>query len=175
MSGREGGLASHASEARELLDMLRRQGEDDEEVLLTAVEGETSLTEAVSEAVRHILEIEAHVAALDLRAAQIGARKERLVGRVERIKQAVLAALEMTGLPNMPTPEGTVYLGQGKAGVLITAEGKEPPADAPARFVSVQVKRTWDKKAIGDALRAGEALDFAVLQNGAPFIAIRKG
>src|SRR4051794_12257057 len=116
-SARTGPLAVHAAQARDLLAALREAGIGDAESAELSLQSETTLPEAVGEAVARIADLEAMVAALDERADQIAARKVALKERAERIRGAVVAALELAGVPRVETPEGNVYLVRGRPGV----------------------------------------------------------
>lgn len=162
-------LSRHVAEARELLDALREAGEHEAEVLETAVEGETDLAEAIGEAVRRVREAEAMMVALDVRQADIEARREALKIRVGHIKAAVLQAMEIVGLPRLPTPEGTVYVAAGRPGVTVT-----DPDELPDDLVTVKTSRRPNLAAIRAALDCGVPVPGAAASNGAPYIAIRR-
>lgn len=169
-------LNAEAMAARELLDELLHLGDiapDDEAAAVEAVEAATDLPAVISEAVRRIREIKAMQAALKVRASDIETRQAQLAYREERIKVAIMGALEIAGLPGARTCEGTVYMSRGQPGVVITGP-QDPPADAPERFVRTKVDRSWDRRAIGEALRQGVKLSFASLDNGPRQLVIRR-
>jgi hypothetical protein len=162
-------LAVHAAEARALVAALRDAGIDDHESVQLSLESETGLTEAVGEAVAKLAEIEAMQGALDRMQEDIGARKAKLREKAERVRGAVVSALELAGLTNVGTPLGTAYVIHGKPGVRIVDE-----AAIPAEFIRAKTTTSPDRAAIGRALAAGQTIPGAALGNGESSLGVRR-
>lgn len=162
-------LSVHAAQARALVAALREAGITDDESVEISLESQTDLPTALGEAVRQLDELDAMQVALDRLADNIGVRKARLRERSERIRGAVLSALELAGVPSCPTPLGTVSLIAPKPGVRILDE-----ALIPVEFVRSKTTTSPDKAAISRALMAGVAVPGAVLGNGAPSLRITR-
>jgi hypothetical protein len=152
------------------MDALRDMGEDDAVVLGTAVEGETSLHEALNYGLYELGEVEALDASLKQRAEQIAQRRARLQAKAQRIRGSLLAALETSGVP-LPVrlPEATVGTSHSARGVHLY------DIDAvPSEFITESVVKHPDMRAIKDALERGEPVPGAQLRNGELRIAIRR-
>jgi hypothetical protein len=162
-------LAVHAAQARALVAALRDIGVTDEEIVELSIASETDLREAVGEAVRRMGEIEAMATGLQDRIGQLAARKHALEGRAERIRGAIVSALELADVRRVPTIEATVYLIAGRPGVRILDE------DAiPADLRRSKTTTSPDRAAIQRALEAGRTVPGCVLSNGSTALGIRR-
>lgn len=162
-------LSVHASHARALVATLREAGIEDAESAEITIASECDLGEAVDQAVQQLGEVEAMIAALDKRADDLGARKARLRERGERIRGAVVSALELAGVPSVPTPEGSVYLVRGRPSVRVFDE-----ESIPAEFRRTVTKVSPDLTAIKRALEAGQSVPGVGLSNGATSLGVRR-
>jgi hypothetical protein len=158
--------------ARELLLKQFPSLSDDEEALLDTLEGCTDVVERITAVVRSAIEDEMLADASKARRDEMKAREDRLRARAERKKADALGALQSTSRRKLEAPDFTLSIRAGSQSVRITDEAaipeeflRTPPPPAPAP----------DKKAIGDALKAGRTVTGAELSNGAPTLAIRKG
>lgn len=153
--------------ARCLLANIRDVIGDDEEMIATAVEGETSLIEAISAAVDRIEELKAHREAIETRVKDLGDRRDRFEDQESRIKAAIHVAMAQAELPKLELPQATISLRAVPPKAEITDE-----ALVPSKFWKPQDPKL-DKKAVLDALKAKEAVPGAVLSNGGQTISIR--
>lgn len=154
---------------RHLIRLLEESGITDQESIEISITSESALPEAVDAAVQQLGEVEAMIAALDKRADELGARKARLRERGERIRGAVVSALELAGVPSVPTPEGSVYLVRGRPSVRVFDE-----ESIPAEFRRTVTKVSPDLTAIKRALEAGQSVPGVGLSNGATSLGVRR-
>lgn len=158
--------------AKRLLANLRDQGHgDDAELMADAVEGETSLHEAVEAVLAQIDECDvleiglaAKEEAFASRRAKVKARKEFLQAAIE---QAMLAAEQQ----KLTLPAATVFLSKRAARLIV-----EDEASIPSRFFVEQERPApkLDKKALTEALKANETIPGATLDNGSVSLTIRR-
>src|SRR5579883_3398349 len=164
-------LRREAEAAKTLIEHLKALGitEDDEDIISSSIEGETSLQEVIGEAIKAIREDEAAINALKQLEEEYGSRRERLANRIGTARAAIINALEIAGQKRMPTSFGTATLSSGKQKVIIYEE-----ADIPSRFFVPQPPPPpkLDKKAIEAALLANENVPGARLSNGSPILSI---
>jgi hypothetical protein len=165
-------LRDEAAAARELLDALRgiRQLDDESEDL--AVEGETSLVEAVGAAYEVIAEALAFIEALEIRKGKIETRIAVLEARAGRVRDEIATAIDIAGVKHVRLPEGTIYPAQTPPKVEVMQESL-----IPERFWKTETVRKLDKVALAKALKSNEfkGQDIgAVLGNGRRTIAMRK-
>lgn len=161
-------IAQTVSAVRATVERMRQDDPyTDADVLLALVEQDApdysdmlnALCRATEEAARHSDAVQERIN--DLRA-----RKERHDSRVEAYRALIFAALDAAGQTKWKSPEFTVSITPGRAGVVIT-----DPQAIPDQFV--RVRREPDKTAIGSALAGGAEIPGADLRNGAPSLVIR--
>jgi hypothetical protein len=162
-------LHDEALAARTLVAELRRVTDDltDDDAEL-AVASETNLAEAIEAALLANAEDAAHVETLKQLAAQMEARMARKAARIERRKGAILAAMEIAGLPKLELATATVSVGKGRRKVIVT--------DAeliPAEFLREKVTNSPDKDAIQKALLEHRQVPGCELSNTMPTLTVR--
>lgn len=164
-------LHDEAVAARELLAALRGIQAVDDEAEDLAVEGETSLVEAVGAAYRVIAEAEDFVDALKTRIMELSTRIAVLAARSGRIRDEIATAIDIAGVKHVRLPEGTIYPSTTPPKVEVIDESL-----IPERFWKIETTRKLDKVALARALKDGfEEVDIgAVLGNGRRSIAVRK-
>ena len=155
--------------ARALLANIRDVIGDDEEMISTAVEGETGLIEIISEAVDRVAALEAHAEAIAHQIATLSDRSHRFDGQAERLRSAIHVAMGHANLRKLELPQATLSIRAVPPRIEITNE-----ADIPAKFWKPQDPRL-DKKAVLDALKAKEDVPGATLSNGVETLSIRGG
>jgi hypothetical protein len=168
------GLRKESEAARTLMVHLHGLGvSDDEEAVHDAVEGETNLFEAISEAARTEWQDAQAIKSLKDFQAGIGDRIARLKSRAEATRAAIALAMETAGLKSERTPFGTITLKVAAAKAVITEE-----ADIPLTFVvtppPVQPDPYVDVKALEAALKEGKKVPGAYLSNGGFIVSIRR-
>ncbi len=153
-------LSREIENARVLREQIIAAAGDDPEFIRDCIEGETGLFEMVDRMVADDGEDAALIEAIKAYEAKIAARRARVEKRVA-VRRALLGtALELGEITKRECPAGTISLKKVAASVILTEE-----ADIPARFFKPQPPKI-DKKAIGDALKAGEDVPGATLSNG---------
>lgn len=155
--------------ARALLANIRDVIGDDEEMVETAIEGETGLKEAITDAVDRIAELNAHCEALGTLRSQLESRQARLARQAERIKAAVHVAMGHAELRKLELPGATLSIRAVPPKLEVTSE-----SEIPSRFWKTPEPKL-DKKAVLDALKNNEAVPGAVLSNGGETLAIKGG
>lgn len=153
--------------ARSLLANIRDVIGDDEEMLATAVEGETSLLEVISEAVDRYDTLGAHEEALETRIKELSERRSRFEGQRERIKAAIHVAMGQAEMRKLELPQATLSLRVVPPKADVTDESA-----IPERFFK-RADPKLDKAALLAALKAKEDVPGATLSNGGETISIR--
>lgn len=170
MAGVSRELHIQGEAAKALLLNIRTEIGDDEDLALTAVEGETNLVEAITEALNRVLEIEAMEEAIALQQKALSQRKDRLSNQAERIRAAILLAMGSADLKKLELPRATLTRKAMPAKVIITSE-----ADLPSAFVIEKTELKPDRKALLEALKANQKIPGAELSNGGESLMIREG
>ena len=153
--------------ARALLANIRDVIGDDEEMIETAIEGETNLKEVISDAVNRMAELEAHKTAIETLMNNLSERRSRFEDRQSRIKAAIHVAMGQGELRKLELPQATISLRAVPPKVEITDE-----AAIPSKYWKPR-DPTLDKKAVLDALKVLEFVPGATLSNGGETISIR--
>lgn len=146
--------------ARVLLANYRDVLGDDDIARADAIEGETSLKEAIVQGIARIAELEAMETGAETMLANLKARCARLATQKENLRTSLAVALEIAGEKKVETALGTISLKNVPPKCEITDE-----SSIPAKFWKPQEPRL-DKKAVLDALKAKEDVPGAVLGNG---------
>lgn len=159
-------------EANWLVEQIKTVFPDaDEELLATAVEGETSLTEQVVLVLRSAEEDRTLSAALHIRIAELEDRKTRIDKSIERKRDIAVAAMERFGIRKISAPEFSASLTPSPVKVIITEpellpEGywRHKPAPPPEP----------DKNLIKAILQESGVIPGATLSNPGYHITIRR-
>jgi len=167
MSNVTNDLREQGEAARNLLLNIRDIIGDDEEMIVTAIEGETDLKEVISQAVDRISEVNAHQEVLAARIDALRKRKERFEGQAERIKAAIHIAMGQGELRKLELPQATISIRAVPPKAEVIDESL-----IPSKFWKPQDPKL-DKKAVLDALKAKEDVPGATLSNGGETISIR--
>jgi len=136
-----------------------------------AVEGETSLHDAIRAGIARLAEIRALVSGIEAFVEAAKERGDRLLAQDQRIRAALLTALEVGGLPSLETPLGTVSRRAVPPSLVITDE-----AAIPDDFKVPQPPKI-DRRKLLDALKSGDPayadIPGVELSNGGTTVAIR--
>lgn len=166
-------LRMEADAARALLDSLRASGDDgDEDIVASAIEGETNLVEAVAAALELMDDAEAHVIGLKAKEAAFADRRAMFEHRIERLRASIERALMTVELAKpLVLDTATISLSKRARALVVTSEAeipsaffKQPPPPAPK----------LDKKALVEALKAGAEVPGAELDNGGFSLTVRR-
>jgi hypothetical protein len=160
-------LRRETDEARALLANLHDIIADEEQMAADMVEGETSLHEAMAQAVQRILDLDALIQGVTAAAITLGIRKSRLDKQRDNIRTALCAAMDAANVKKLELPIATVSLRAVPPKAEIIDE-----AAIPAKFWKPQDPKL-DKKAVLDALKAKEAVSGATLSNGGLTISVK--
>lgn len=143
-------------------------GEDaDPDLIRDMVEGETNIREILTAMiVNEAADLELLAGVKD-RAESLKKRKDRIERRIDTRRALMLTAMQMAEIQKHETPDGTLSRRKTPAACIVTEE-----ADIPAKFWEPQPPKL-SKRAVLEALKAGEAVPGASLSNGGETISIR--
>lgn len=161
-------LNTEAQAATALIQSLNYLLADDDEARADAVEGETNLNEAISDAVKRLAELESMGVAIMGMISDLNARKVRFEAQYERIRTAIGMAMEAVNLRKLELPVATISLKAVPPKVEITDE-----SIIPAVFFKTQEPRL-DKREVMKALKDKKDVPGAILSNGGLTISVRK-
>ena len=150
-----------------LKETLSTLGHNDPELLADMVEGETSLFDIFDRMLMGNVFDASHIEACESAINVIKERQRRFQNRIESRRSMIEQAMMIAELPKVERPIATLTIQARAAQVIITDE-----AEIPARFWKAADPKL-DKKALGDALKAGEDVAGACLSNKAPSLTIR--
>ena len=158
--------------AKALLVDLRNQGaEDDAELVADTIEGETNLMEAIEEAIAELDECDVLVTGLKAKETEFEARRKAIEKRAERIRALIEQAMLATDQTSLKLATATLSLTKRAPGLVVNSE-----ADIPSRFFVEQERPApkLDKKALAAAIKAGEQVPGANLDNGSVSLSVRR-
>jgi hypothetical protein len=161
-------IEEQARAAAMLLAELRNAHPLDEEDVQTAIEGQTDLIEVARQVLVEMQEAADHVRAIGDTIMRLRARSDRIERREQRLREALLGAMEMAGLRSLRLPESTLTVTVGRPSVRVIDE-----AQIPADFWRVEEVRKLDRKRILSDLLGNEAVPGAALSNGASCLTVR--
>lgn len=162
-------LRDEAEAARILLANIRDIIGDDDAAAHDAIEGETSLIEAIASAVDRIAELEAHENALGDMLRDLATRKERFEMKAAQIRAALCLAMVIADLKKLELPQATISRKATPPKVVIIDE-----TAIPSRFWKPSDPKL-DKRAILETLKEKVEVPGAELSNGGETIAIKRG
>ncbi|MDR6632386.1 hypothetical protein J2X72_001170 [Phyllobacterium sp. 1468] len=164
-------LRRQTEAAKRLLASLRESGDaDDQEIVETAIEGETSLLEAIAAAMDANDEDDILIVGIKAKEETLSDRRKAAEQRIERRRAAMEQAMIITEQERFTLPTATIFLTKRKPNVVIDSE-----AEIPAAFWTIpKVEPKLDKKALKEALEADEEIPGAHLDNGSISLSIRR-
>lgn len=160
-------LRRETEAARALLSNLSDILGGDDQAAADAVEGETSLHEAIASGVARLLEINELHSGIAALIANLKDRGDRFERQRENIRTALCAAMEASSLEKVELPVATISLRAVPPKAEIADESL-----IPSRFFK-QADPKLDKKAVLDALKAKEVVPGATLSNGGMTVSIK--
>lgn len=167
MSDVTANLKEQGEAARALILNIRDVIGEDEEMLETAIEGETDLKEAISAAVDRMAILNDFQESLETRIKSLQERRDRFEDQAARIKAAIHVAMGQAELRKLELPQATLSVRAVPPKVEIIDESA-----IPSQFWKPQDPKL-DKKAVLEALKAKEPVAGAVLSNGGETLSIR--
>lgn len=153
--------------AQRLKEKLIAAYGEDAELIRDMVEGETSLHEAIGKAALELAAVDGEIEGVKIAKTKLEERLERHRNRAEGIREAIQTAMETAELTSLKTPAATLSMRASPPRVDIA-----DLALIPATYM-VQPPPSPDKRAIGAALKAGEAIPGASLSNQPPALSVR--
>lgn len=161
-------LQAEVANWKVLRERLKAQfpGESDTD-LLDTLDGATEVREAIVSMLRKADDDGMMVEGIAKREEELAARKARLKARVDRIRHAVLLAMEETGLRKIEEPEFTASITRKPPALVITDE-----SGIPEPFWKIE--RKLNRKELRDALKSGLTVAGADLDNGGSSLTIRR-
>ncbi len=119
-------LSEEAQAAGMMIESMRSLFGDDDEIINTAVEGETGLHEALSSALTRLAEIDALNVSIGTMLSSLQQRRDRLSKQADGIRTAMCMAMEMGAIKKLELPLATVSLRSVAPAVEITDESAIP-------------------------------------------------
>ena len=161
-------LAVQASTYMQLREKLRSEfPEVDDQTLQDTLEGMTDLPDMLAAVLRSQLEDLMSAKALRGRIAEMETRLARFERRAEKKRQLVTNVMDRAQLRKIVEPDFTASLRRTAPGLLVLDEGRIPGAfwkPQPAKL---------DRRAVLVALKAGQDINGAALDNGSMTLAVR--
>ena len=139
----------------------------DEGEVADLIEGETSLFEAIDKLLVRITDAHLMLDGIKTAVERLQARKDRFERVVETNRALIEQAMLIADVQKIDRPTHGLTLAKRPARVEVIDE-----AAIPARFW-VASDPKLDKRALGDALKAGDAVEGAALVTPAPSLTIR--
>lgn len=145
------------------------QIEDDLDLLLDTLEGETNLTDRIAWMVRQIDDDEIMISGIKDRMTALQARLVRIQQRLQAKKDMIVEALEDTDIPKITKPDFTLSLRSVPGTARVTEEDK-----LPDEYTTTVTTTKPNMRQINIALRAGKEIAGAVLSNSYRTLTIRR-
>ena len=139
----------------------------DEGEVADLIEGETSLFEAIDKLLVRMVDAHLMLDGIKTAVERLQARKERFERVVETNRALIEQAMLIADVQKIDRPTHGLTLAKRPAKVEVIDE-----AAIPARFW-VASDPKLDKRALGDALKAGDAVEGAAMVTPAPSLTIR--
>jgi hypothetical protein len=158
-------LSSEITKAAEIRKALQEQ--DDPQLILDMIEGETDLNEAVAVIYEEMVDDIAMAAGIEAFSKTLTERHSRLLKGIETRRGLILMAMDRAGMETIKTPLATITVRDTPKTAVITDE-----AMIPAQFWKPQDPKL-DKKALTDALKDGAEVPGATLSNGGITLSVR--
>lgn len=150
-----------------LKEQLREIAGDDLDTIRDTIEGEVDLRGLICLAAEQNVTDAGLVNGLAETINKLAARKDRIEKRIGLLRVAILAAMQSGEIKSLETPAGTITRKAVPPTALILSE-----AEIPSQYWKPQDPKL-DKKAVGEALKAGKEVPGAMMSNGGETIQIR--
>lgn len=141
---------------------------DDPDTLADTIEGETSLHEAIAAVVAGLDEDKMLLDGIKSLQASLAAREARVQTRIDRRRRAIERGMVAGEVQKLELPQATLSMRRVPPALHIVSE-----TIIPDRFWKPQPPKL-DKKELGDAIKAGQDVPGATLDNGSMTLAIRR-
>jgi hypothetical protein len=144
-----------------------QEHEDEPQLILDMIEGETELAEACVAVLEQIHEDEVLLEGLKAKLGELTTRKGRMEKSIETRRNIILMAMEKAQVPTIRSPLGTLTSKPTPKQAIVTDE-----AMIPARFWKPSDPKL-DRAELASCLRSGEIIPGASLSNGGITLSIR--
>ena len=153
---------------QEIANLLLQYPElqEDDQLRVDMIEGETEAFSLLSRIVRMIGENKALAEGIDRYVLELQKRSARIERRVEAFRSLAVKIMEYGAIKKAELPEATLSIRPGTPKVIVTDEALLPDK-------CVRIKREPDKTTIKDLLSKGAQIPGAVLSNSEPSLSIR--
>lgn len=141
---------------------------DDADLTRDTIEGETNLHESIAAVMAMVTEAEILEDGLKAKIAQLTDRKAAIQRRQDSLRTIISQAMAIADLRTLPLPEATLSLAATPPGLIVTDEAR-----IPAKFWKQQ-DPTLDRKALNEALKAGDDIPGVTRSNGGVALKIRR-
>jgi hypothetical protein len=143
----EAAVATHLA----LRDQLKAEYalDDDDQTLIDTLDGISDLKELIAYAARQARYEEAQAEACKALIAEMQARKKRREEKAEKLRAAIIVAMEAAGERKIDAPDLTISVRAGKPKLVINGEAD---IGSPERYVRVKEVYSWDRDAIAIGL-----------------------
>ena len=139
----------------------------DDETLHDTLEGLSDLEEMLAALISSYLDDRYSATALDQRVKDMQERLSRYQARAEKKKELAREVMEFAGVRKLRRPEFTVSLSRRAPGLVVRDEGA-----VPAAYWVPQPPRL-DRQKLKQALKEGQQVSGAMLDNGGVSVAVR--
>lgn len=146
--------------------LLYPELQEDDQLRVDMIEGETDAFRMLSIIVRKIGENKALADGTDRYAQELKERSARIDRRIEAFRALAFKIMNYGAIKKAELPEATLSVRAGQPKVIVTEE-EVLPDDC------IRIKREPDKTAIKDKLTRGDHVPGAVLSNSEPSLSIR--
>lgn len=161
-------VTRQARAAAALRESLQATCGPDDDLLVDMVEGETSLFEAIDRLLLRMADDRIMIAGIDTISEDLALRRYRFARRIEDSRALIEQAMMIAEFEKpIERPMATLSLAKRAPRLEISAE-----ADVPAEFWKPGAP-SLDKKAVAEALKAGQTVPGAYLTNAAPSLTVR--
>jgi hypothetical protein len=146
--------------------------DDDDQALIDTLDGISDLKELISYAARQARYEEAQCEACKSLIAAMQERMRRRGEKAEKLRAAIIAAMESASERKVDAPDCTISISAGKAKVVVVREASE---SCPKRYVRVKQTYSWDRDALAIGLDQfdQDAMALAHWSNPEPVLTLR--
>ena len=153
--------------AARLRERILAEYGDDADLIRDMVEGETRLHDVLSMVTLELAAVEGEKDGIETAIGKMKDRLTRHCNRATALREAIGAAMGIAEMHTLKTPAATISMHPSPPRVEIT-----DAAALPVIYVT-QPAPVPDKRAIGAALKDGQAVPGAVLSNQPPALSVR--
>lgn len=158
-------LANESAHVEAFVGKLKAEFGDDDQLVSDMIEGSTNLHELLSTAALRVLELEAAQDGIKASVAKLRQRSERFERQITALREAMRGAMSSAEMKKLELPAATLSLAAAPRRLRVVDE-----AQIPEEFWVM--KRELSKAKVADALKDGEPVPGAILDNGSDVIRI---